>query len=388
MDHISVMFALFRAQVCGADQEEQLKSPLSAQTLESLFALSKQHDLAHIVGYGLQKRGLLAEEELAKKFQYQVKLAIYRSALLQQTYTQVCGALEEAAIAFIPLKGAVIRQYYPEPWMRTSSDIDILIPEQHLAEAVNRLVALGYEYRGKHACDVSLFSPVGMHVELHFDLIADFEAGMHRQILADVWEQAEAAAGSTCRYELPDALFYYYHMAHMAKHVRNGGCGIRPLLDTWLLNHRVEHDAGARRALLARGGLQTFAQQMEKLAQVWFSGEQDDPVTVQLAEFVLDNGVYGTYGQKLAMRQTGSAGKTGYFFSRVFLPYERMKHLYPVLKKHKWMLPFCEVARWTELLFNGGTKRAAKAIKTGNELSEQQRLTTAQLLSILGLEEG
>ena len=25
------------------------------------------------------------------------------------------------------LKGAVLRQYYPEPWLRTSGDIDILV---------------------------------------------------------------------------------------------------------------------------------------------------------------------------------------------------------------------------------------------------------------------
>ncbi|MBO4954226.1 MAG: nucleotidyltransferase family protein, partial [Clostridia bacterium] len=35
-------------------------------------------------------------------------------------------------IDFMPLKGAVIRQYYPEPWMRTSCDIDIHVKKDRL----------------------------------------------------------------------------------------------------------------------------------------------------------------------------------------------------------------------------------------------------------------
>ena len=35
--------------------------------------------------------------------------------------------IKKVQIPFLPLKGSVIRQYYPEPWMRTSCDIDILV---------------------------------------------------------------------------------------------------------------------------------------------------------------------------------------------------------------------------------------------------------------------
>ena len=34
---------------------------------------------------------------------------------------EICEILKEENIDFIPLKGAFIRNYYPEPWMRTSS---------------------------------------------------------------------------------------------------------------------------------------------------------------------------------------------------------------------------------------------------------------------------
>ena len=46
-------------------------------------------------------------------------------------------ALEKAEIPFLPLKGSVIRKYYPEPWMRTSCDIDLLIHKEEADNVVN-----------------------------------------------------------------------------------------------------------------------------------------------------------------------------------------------------------------------------------------------------------
>ena len=48
-------------------------------------------------------------------------IAIYRYEKINYELNRLRSALNEAQIPFIPLKGSVLRQYYPEPWMRTSS---------------------------------------------------------------------------------------------------------------------------------------------------------------------------------------------------------------------------------------------------------------------------
>ena len=71
--------------------------------------------------------------------------------------------LEEACIDHIPMKGAVIRALYPQMWMRTSCDVDILIHEEDLDRATKAFVAHGYQMRKRNYHDVSLFSQDGVH---------------------------------------------------------------------------------------------------------------------------------------------------------------------------------------------------------------------------------
>lgn len=69
---------------------------------------------------------------------------------INHEYNRICDALESVEISFLPLKGSVLRQYYPEPWMRTSCDIDILVHENDLEKTTEYLVRdLGYIYDRK-----------------------------------------------------------------------------------------------------------------------------------------------------------------------------------------------------------------------------------------------
>ena len=62
-----------------------------------------------------------------------------------------------------------------------------------------------------------------------------------RGVLAQIWDTAVSAGPGSHRLLLADEMFYFYHIAHMVKHFEVGGCGIRPFLDLWIMNHRMEH---------------------------------------------------------------------------------------------------------------------------------------------------
>ena len=111
----------------------------SARFLSALYGVSKKHDIAHLVGDALIKNGLIEDGDLKSQFQNQTLMAVCRYENLNYEFGRICEILEETRIPFIPLKGAVIRQYYPEPWMRTSCDIDILVHEEDLERAVKIL---------------------------------------------------------------------------------------------------------------------------------------------------------------------------------------------------------------------------------------------------------
>ena len=92
----------------------------------------------------MSKYDLLVESELLTKFNKEALVAIYRSEQIKYAYTQICEILEAAKIPYIPLKGALLRAYYPEDYMRTSCDIDILIQKQNLKPAVEKLICNNY----------------------------------------------------------------------------------------------------------------------------------------------------------------------------------------------------------------------------------------------------
>ena len=381
---IRTMINCIKYEVCG--QKEKVVLPdVSAKFLTELYKLSKAHDAAHLVGDALEKNGVLLDGEIKNKFDKQVFTAIYRYENINAELEEIREILREENIEFIPLKGAVIRKYYPEPWMRTSSDIDLLIKSEQLENAINALIdRLSYEGKGKWIDEVSLYSPGGVHLELHCTLSADYVVEEVGSVLADIWTYAERV-DKTSEYRLNDEAFYYYHIAHMAKHVMHGGCGVKPFVDLWVLEHKVEHSDEKRKDLLSRGGLEKFAEAARALSKVWFEDGEHTDVTRELENFVLSGGVYGTLENSVSVGQNKKGGKIKYILSRVWLSYDVLKVQYPNLEKHKWLLPFYEVKRWLRLLFKGGVKRSVNEIKVTANMDSEKVARSARLMSELGL---
>ncbi len=387
MDATQALLALIRVAVCGAQADEQLKIACTPELLEQVYTLAARHDLAHLAGQGASRLGL-PDSEPMQKCRQAAMMALYRYTRLSREYQMVCQALEEAEIPFIPLKGSVLRDSYPEPWMRTSCDMDILVHEADLDAATQCLTErLNYVNRGKSGHDVALQAPGGDCLELHYTMIEDFVSPRSQTILDSIWTDARPLPGKKFHLEISDGLFYYYHMIHMAKHVINGGCGIRTFLDVWILNNRVSHDRQARCALLEQGGLTAFAQAAEQLSRIWFDGEARDPLSGQLEQFVLSGGTYGTMTNRVTLNRTKEGGKLRYVLSRIFLPYDVIKYEYPVLQKHKWLTPGCEVIRWFRLVFGKGLRRGALEMKAAATDSQSKGDTARQLLDYLGLEQ-
>ena len=383
---IGTMFALIRRVVCGKELSEDVKASITPELLPQLYAISKGHDVAHIVAQGLTELGVLGEDPISQKFQKQQMLAVYRYQRLNYELQQACAALEDAKIPFIPLKGSVIRKYYPEPWMRTSCDIDVLVHEEDLEKASLVLEeTLSYQNKGKGAHDVSLFSPSGIHLELHFDTVEDDYANHASRVLADMWSHAAPQSGCEAHCVLTDEMFYFYHIAHMAKHFEDGGCGVRPFLDLWILEHCVEHDKATRDALLDSGDFLTFANACRRLSAVWFDGAGADETMKQTEAYILHGGVYGTVDNRVAVQQKKSGGKLRYALSRIILPYDTLKIHYAILEKHKWLTPFMQVRRWFKLLFRGGVKSSLYELNANQSMSQERIKGTAELFEKIGL---
>ena len=381
---VDIMLGSIRAQVCGS--KYTIESRLSDEELKALYSLSKSQDMAHIVAAELGLQGLLGDDEISKKFKKQQMIAVLRYERINYELLEICRVLENAEIRHMPLKGSVLRTYYPEPWMRTSADIDILIPdEEH--ESAKMLIAeqLGYEIGERHEHDVSLFAPSGVHLELHFGTIEEYCAVNAKSIMDNVWQSARPREGYQYQYVLTNELFYFYHIAHMAKHFEYGGCGARFYLDLWLLNKNMEFNTSEKERLLKQSGLQKFAAVSEKLANVWFSDAEHDELTVLMQGHVIGNGIYGSKENNVAWQQINNGGQLGRAKNLIFLPYEQMLVRYPQLENRKILLPLYHVRRWGSIVARKRTKRSIDMLRQNSEIAKQKTGDIRDMLKVLEL---
>lgn len=161
-------------------------------------------------------------------------------------------------------------------------------------------------------------------------------------------------------------MFYFYHIARMAKHFENGGCGIRPFIDLLILDNLREVDHKKRDNLLEQGNLLKFANSARRLSRIWLLNEPYDVVSKQMEDYILRGGVCGNNQNRITVQQQKKGGRFKYVLSKIFIPYDVIKFHYPILQKHRWLTPFMEVRRWCKLIFCGHLKRIAKEIQYNN----------------------
>ena len=148
---------------------------------DEVLAFFKKHDLTHLLEE-IPDGEIKSEKikEIDKRVKNERFKAIYRYGMTDSDFCDICDLFESEKIPFIPLKGSVIRELYPEPWMRTSCDIDILIHEYDLDRAVKALSEkLEFVPKRKNGHDQTLLSTSGMHFELHYNLIERDGNGQH-----------------------------------------------------------------------------------------------------------------------------------------------------------------------------------------------------------------
>lgn len=357
--------------------------PLTEKNLHDLYDLSVRHDIAHLVGMALDRRGLLTSD-WHDRFSSEVNKALFRYEISEYDLSCICAAFEKAQIPYIPLKGAVIRNLYAEAWMRTSCDLDVLVHKKDLDRAIDVLVdTYGYTTdRRPHYHNVSLFSKSGVHLELHFNI---FECTPNLdKLLERVWEFATPVDGSY-RCELTNEFTMFYLVAHMVRHFAEGGCGLKPLLDLYILRHKLPYDDTALRTMLKDCGIETFYDTMLRLLNVWIEDGTHTDLSRDCERFLLDGGVYGTLAQKHATNKENHTGMISYCFKRVFLSYEKLALLYPQLRGKKWMTPVFQLRRWHRLFRTRAFSRGLQEIRIVKNISAEKRGTVVNMLNQLGL---
>ena len=372
---------ILASAVCPSYQGTPPADSHSPECLADVYRLAKAHDLGHVVAQYVHEQKLAVSPKLENYLTQDALLSVFRCEQLKFALDEICQAFAGAQIPHIPLKGSVIRPYYPIESMRTSCDIDILVHEEDLPAAIAALEAKGYRCGERAYHDVSLYSPNQIHLELHFNIQENIDS--LDKVLCNPWQYAVPL--TDYRYGFQDAFFVFHMYAHMAYHFLSGGCGLKALMDIYIMENAMNATCHSAEALLKEAGIYTFASHMRELANRVFRGEPLEDFPEQLLQYVFAGGVYGSKENTIAVFRSRGKSNLRYTIERIFLPYRSMAIAYPILKKAPYLLPFFWVVRWTKALLEKKTGTLAKEIACVNNVSPEKVRKTKALCHRLGL---
>ncbi len=386
-DNIKIIVDFLNFKLNNKDKQKLPFDTLCESTILDVLHESAKHSIAPIVADALINSDLLLSAEQTEICKHIVFNSLFSYQKQNYVLINLCDLFEKNKITHIPLKGSVLKSLYPEPWLRTSCDIDILIKPEDLQKATNLLNEKGYQYQYKSAHDILFVSENGVNVELHFDTIEkENSVGNSDDILTNIWNYASPKEKGRYEYILSEEMFIFYHIAHMAQHFLNGGCGMRPFIDIFVLRNIYGSDIIIKNELIKIGGLTKFAKAVNTLVDIWFSSKEYDEDMRSFEKYITVGGVYGNVENSIAIQQVKLGSKLKVILNRVFMRYDDLKVQYPIILKFKILFPFMQIFRWFRLIFDKETRiRSFKYYEKSQEIEKNSLNEIEKLIKFLNL---
>ena len=285
-------------------------------------------------------------------------------ALLRQTFAQ-------KGIPFAMVKGAYLKQDYPQSHLRFMSDIDLIIEPESKDAAESCIREMDGVFHGYDGNDAIFIMPGNLTLETHRYLF--FRREKNGIAPCSDWSYLDKEKNA-----LTEEGFALQMICHLLSNLCKAGLGIRYVMDLWIYRHRHPNqpDWDKVMAQLQAWGLKKVAENVIELSEYWFTGNDGTPFFLpELQEAVLESSLYGKAGQG-AVNNMGMAGsKTAAVAHHVFLSKEELHKRFPWSKKSDLLLPAAWIARAGQtLVYHSGSVRSwlKKLASTDQTVIDQQ----------------
>ena len=309
---------------------------------EQLFGLAKRHHVGAIVYYGALISQVKLPESVFQKLEALTYKLLAISVKQGVELERISESFEKSGIDHMPLKGSVIKQYYPKPEMRYMSDMDILIKNEQINKFSDVMNELGYTYKYESNHEI-VWEKAPVFIELHKHLIPTYNVDLCKYYRDD-WNYAKKKSNKQHTFELTLEDLYIYSFTHFAKHYRDAGAGIKYLLDIYLLDE-LDRDENYIEEELKKLQLFEFYGNIKELLAVWFDGKKETEMSKFLTEFIFKSGAYGTKefrSMASTLRIPGDSAHKKLLKKRLklfFPPYSHIKERYKFVKWCPILLP-------------------------------------------------
>lgn len=339
---------------------ERLYRQASRQSMQSIVYLALK---SYTEKYGDIPDAL--DSETYKKLERDYALHTRRAFYFDLEREKILSFMESEGIWYLPLKGIIMQNYYPQIGMRQMADNDIHFDINHRKKLRDYMLANGYTAvsYGKGVHD-TYTKPPFYNFEMHAYLYRESVNSIFDTYYKSVKDRIIKDESNSYGYHFSDEDFYIHTLTHIYKHYDRSGIGIRFLMDVYvyLKSKSDTLDWEYCSSELMKLGLEDFEKKVKTLSLSLFGDPSinlKNNITslneeeIKELEYFIVSGIYGT--KKNAVNRdvekiTGEREKTfsvkiKYLFRRLFPSMLYYKENYPFLYKYKIFIPFFIVYR-------------------------------------------
>ena len=334
---------------------------IDQKLMHFLIALSKRNSTSVLLYRAITGSKVQYEKDSLGNLEECYLANIRKNVLFDKERQELYDFMDKNEIDYLPLKGIVINNYYPDKNVREYADNDILVPDSKTPLIKKFFTGKGYEIesykRGNH--DAYLKKPF-FNFEIHRALFQETEDNAkNAKYFADYLAKSQLKGNH--EHYLKSEDFYIYFLAHSYKHFHVSGCGLRTLIDIYLFLKKENLDFDYVNEELKKLDLLDFSNDMIDLSTSLFDGKELNEKQEELLLDIASSGTYGTL-ERGVDRGVKEKGKFKYLMRRIFPPYSFYKTAYPWAYKVPILIPIAWLARFFRVVFKS-PKRAVKEIK-------------------------
>ena len=348
LDYMDLLSAYF-------DKRSPREVSINNEKLSFYIKLSKFHSLSALLYKAIKETEVFVDESLLKQLEESYYANVRKCLLFDKEREALYKYLNDNKIDYLPLKGIIIKEYYPDPSTREFADNDILFDDKGKALVRDFFKSRGYEVeqfdRSNH--DVYLKKPF-YNFEMHkilFDEIKEYQ--IYNYYFKDYLENSPIKENK--EHYLKDEDFYIYFTVHSYKHFSNAGCGLRTLVDYYLFLKNTNLDFAYINEELEKLGILNFSIDMIELVKGLFESHRLTDKQEELLLHIASLQTYGTIDHSVDVG-IKKKGRLGYLVSRLFPPITAYRIRYPWAYKCRILIPIA----WFMRLCRGLTKSRKK----------------------------
>lgn len=319
----------------------------------NLIAVARTNGLLPCVAYYCQT--LPEDKKPEQKLDDFLKKVLIQSAVISTNQLAAVAEMEKTFeinnVYNLVVKGTKTKLRYPDEVLRSMGDIDILYKaEQHKTVYGLMMNELHYEDYQEGRKNDTYTKNKYIVVEAHRQLVST--ESEYIDYLDSVWDRAVPCKDKTYTYEMTIEDEFIYNIIHLVEHFKQGGVGIRFIMDVWVYNN-IRMNREYLKNELEKLHLYDFYITISQIAEYWFGNGESTELLEKLGEFICSSGIFGNRENVSAMAVSENGGKLMTFIKSCFPNYKAMVSLYPWLEKCPILLPIA----WIIRIFRGLTKK-------------------------------